>query len=151
MRIKDFVSKESIELDLKKTDKKEHLDEMVGLLVSAGVVKENATDKIIQELMKREEMGSTGIGGGIAIPHIKTDKVNKVAGAIGISKKGIDFDALDGNPVYVSFLLLTPTGAPNEHLKALSEISSFLKDDITIKDLKALESSKKAYKFIKKV
>lgn len=151
MRIKDFVSKESIDLDLKETDKKEHIAEMVGILISAGVVKEKSSGKIIEDLMKREEMGSTGIGGGIAIPHIKTDEVDKVAGAVGISRKGIDFDALDGEPVYVSFLLLTPTGAPNEHLKALSEISAFLKDDITIKALKELESPKKAYKFIKKV
>ncbi|MEA3506207.1 MAG: PTS sugar transporter subunit IIA [Elusimicrobiota bacterium] len=151
MKIKDFVSKDSIELNLKEETKKEHMAEMVGLLVDAGVVKEKASGKIIKELLKREEMGSTGIGGGIAIPHIKTDEVSSVAGAIGISKKGIDFDALDGEPVYVSFLLLTPTGAPNEHLKALSEISAFLKDDITIKDLKELESSRKAYKFIKKI
>jgi PTS system nitrogen regulatory IIA component len=133
MKIKDFVTKDSIKLNLKEKSKKEPLTEMVGLLVLSGSVKEADAQKIIEDLLKREEMGSTGIGGGIAIPHIKTGKVSKVAGAIGLSKKGVDFNALDGEPVNVSFLLLTPEGSANEHLKALAEISAFLKDDITIK------------------
>ena len=101
--------------------------------------------------MERENMGSTGIGEGVGIPHIKLNYVDTIVGALGVSKKGVDFDSLDGNPVYISFLLLTPEEARNEHLKALSEISLFLKDKYYRDELRAMKDDKQAYKLIKKI
>ncbi len=151
MRIKDFLSKDCIGLNLKEVKKKEHLREMVEILVPIGKIMEDKVDEIIDKLMEREELGSTGIGQGIAIPHIKTEHVSTTTGALGVSEKGVDFDSLDGEPVFISFLLLTPQGATNEHLLAISEISHFLKDKFYRDELRKVESLKEAYKIIKKV
>ncbi len=151
MRIKDFLSKECIKLDLEGTKKKDHIREMVNVLVSEGKVPANKAGNITDKLMEREKLGSTGIGQGIAIPHIKTEHVEDTTGALGISQKGVDFNSLDGEPVYISFLLLTPTGATNEHLLAISEISHFLKDKFYRDELRSVKNEKQAFKIIKKV
>ncbi len=151
MRIKDFLGKDCIGLNLKEVKKKEHLTEMVEILVPIGKIMEDKVDEIIDKLMEREELGSTGIGQGIAIPHIKTEHVSTTTGALGVSEKGVDFDSLDGEPVFISFLLLTPQGATNEHLLAISEISHFLKDKFYRDELRKVKSLKEAYKIIKKV
>ena len=151
MRIKDFLSKDCIKINLEETGKKEHIQELVKILVKAGKLDEKKVNEVTQKLYDRENLGSTGIGQGIAIPHIKTDHVSSTTGALGISAKGIDFDSLDGEPVFISFLLLTPTNATNEHLLAISEISHFLKDKFYRDELRASDDIKQAYKIIKKV
>ena len=151
MRIKDFLGKECIKLDLVETEKQKHIGEMVKILADAGKIPKDKVKKITEKLMERENMGSTGIGEGVGIPHIKLNYVDTIVGALGVSKKGVDFDSLDGNPVYISFLLLTPEEARNEHLKALSEISLFLKDKYYRDELRAMKDDKQAYKLIKKI
>ena len=151
MKIKEFLGKDCIMVDLEKTDKEGHIREIVSILEKAGKVSSDKVEKIIERLMERERMGSTGIGEGVAIPHIKIEDVSSIIGALGISRKGVDFDSLDGEPVYISFLLLTPVEARNEHLKALSEISIFLKDRYYRQELRNSENSKHAYKLIKRV
>jgi fructose-specific phosphotransferase system IIA component len=151
LRIKDFLNKDCIKLDLEKVKKKEHIKEMVEVLLTNSKVSENKVAEITDKLMEREKLGSTGIGQGIAIPHIKTDCVSTTTGALGISQKGVDFESLDGEPVYISFLLLTPVEATNEHLLAISEISHFLKDKIYRDELKNSKNIKTVYKIIKKV
>lgn len=151
MRIKDFLDKECIKLGLESTDKKGHIKEMVQVLVGTGKISSKKVEKIITKLMERENLGSTGIGHGIAIPHVKTEYISETTGVLGISSKGVDFDSLDGEPVYISFLLLTPTGATNEHLLAISEISHFLKDKFYRNELKSVENVRQCYKIIKKV
>ncbi|HDT14672.1 MAG TPA: PTS sugar transporter subunit IIA, partial [Firmicutes bacterium] len=84
--------------------------------------------KTIESLLEREELGSTGVGQSIAIPHSKTNGVKELVGVFGVSKKGIDFDALDGEPVNIFFLLLAPEGAAGLMLKALARVSNFLKN-----------------------
>jgi len=78
--------------------------------------------------MEREELGSTGVGQGIAIPHSKTKGVKELIGAFGVSKQGVEFEALDGEPVHIFFLLLAPEGAAGLMLKALARVSNFLKN-----------------------
>ncbi|MBN2406425.1 MAG: PTS sugar transporter subunit IIA [Elusimicrobia bacterium] len=151
MKITDFLSKECIKLKLSETNKDGHLKEMVNILSSAGKVPASKVNQITSKLVERENMGSTGIGEGVAIPHVKTEHVGSIVGALGISEQGIEFDSLDGAPVYISFLLLTPVEARNEHLKALSEISLFLKDKYYRDELKAMKNEKQAYKLIKKL
>ena len=126
MKILDFLDEKAISADLKSTDKESLIGELVGLLVSSRAVT-NARD-IVKILSERESLGSTGIGQGIAIPHGKSSKISKMVGAMGISKRGVDFEALDGEPVYVFFLLLAPSDSAGPHLKALARISRLLKD-----------------------
>ncbi|MCM8780929.1 MAG: PTS sugar transporter subunit IIA, partial [Candidatus Omnitrophica bacterium] len=84
--------------------------------------------KLIEAIMAREALGSTAIGQGVAIPHAKSDCVSKLVATFGLSKKGIDFDSLDGEPVYIFFLLIAPQDSAGPHLKALARISRLLKD-----------------------
>jgi PTS system nitrogen regulatory IIA component len=126
MKILDFLDQKAVSANLKSTDKEAVIKELVDLLVSSGKVK-NANE-MIKILLERESLGSTGIGQGIAIPHGKSSKVSQMVGAIGISKSGVDFEALDGEPVYIFFLLLAPADSAGPHLKALARISRLLKD-----------------------
>ncbi len=151
MRIKDFLEKGAIKTELKETKKKEHIAEMVQILVDSGKIDRDRSSEVTQELMKREILGSTGIGEGVAIPHVRTASVKDMTGALGISSRGVEFNALDGRPVHISFLLLTPEGERNQHLKALSTISLFLRDQYYREDLMNTKSAKDVYKIIKKV
>ena len=98
-------------------------------LVKAGKVEESAAKKVIKALMDREELGSTGIGAGVAVPHAKHDSVADLVGVFGRSRKGINFDALDGEPVHVLFLLLSSKSASGAHLEALAYISRLVRDE----------------------
>ncbi len=122
----DFLPADAIQVDLKGQTKKEALKELVQILTSAHGIKNSAG--IYDALMEREDLGSTGIGQGIAIPHGKSDSVNKVIAALGVSKRGIDFDALDGESVYIFFMRVAPPNSAGIHLKILAKISRLLKD-----------------------
>ncbi|PKL90669.1 MAG: hypothetical protein CVV21_11580 [Candidatus Goldiibacteriota bacterium HGW-Goldbacteria-1] len=126
MRILDFLEKDSIELNLKAKNKKEAIEEIVEILKKKNAIIDK--DVTIESLLEREELGSTGVGQGIAIPHSKTKGVKELIGAFAISKNGVEFDALDGEPVHIFFLLLAPEGAAGVMLKALARVSNFLKN-----------------------
>ncbi len=126
MRILDFLDKDSIELDLKAKNKKEAIEELVDILKKKNAILDK--DVTIESLMEREELGSTGVGQSIAIPHSKTKGVKELIAAFAVSKNGVEFDALDGEPVYIFFLLLAPEGAAGLMLKALARVSNFLKN-----------------------
>jgi fructose-specific phosphotransferase system IIA component len=126
MRIMDFLDKESIELNIKSKTKKEVIEELVEMLAQKGLIIDKKVT--IESLMEREELGSTGVGQGIAIPHSKTKGVKELVAAFGVSKAGVNFEALDGEPVYIFFLLLAPDGAAGLMLKALARVSNFLKN-----------------------
>ena len=96
--------------------------------------------------MEREKLGSTGIGQGVAIPHAKSTSLKDVVAALGVSKKGIQFDALDGEPVYIIFLLMAPVDSAGLHLKVLARISRLLKDKFfrqSIREATSVEAVKK--------
>ncbi|MCX7699144.1 MAG: PTS sugar transporter subunit IIA [Candidatus Goldbacteria bacterium] len=139
MRILDFLSKDSIELNLKSTTKKEVIEELVDILDKKGLLIDKKA--VLDSILEREELGSTGIGQGVAIPHSKTKGVKELVGVFGISKKGVDFDSLDGEPTNIFFLILTPEGATNYMLKALARVSNFLKNKFYRK--KILEATSK--------
>jgi PTS system nitrogen regulatory IIA component len=126
MKIMDFLSSDSITVELKATDKKSAIVELVEMLKATKKVKK--TDEIIEVVLEREKLGSTGIGQGVAIPHGKTDVLQEQVGALGISRKGIEFNSLDGEPVHIIFLLVGPVEVAGQHLKALSRISRLFKD-----------------------
>jgi fructose-specific phosphotransferase system IIA component len=139
MRILDFLNKDAIELNLKSNNKKEVIEELVEVLNKKGLLLDKKA--VLDSLFEREELGSTGIGQGIAIPHSKTKGVKELVGVLGISKKGVDFEALDGEPVNIFFLLLTSEGAAGLMLKALARVSNFLKNKFYRK--KILEAASK--------
>ncbi|HDQ25646.1 MAG TPA: PTS sugar transporter subunit IIA [bacterium] len=139
MRILDFLEKDSIELTIKAKTKKEVIEELVEILAKKNALLDKKA--AIESLMEREELGSTGVGQGIAIPHSKTKAVKELVGAFGVSKAGVDFDALDGETVHIFFLLLAPEGAAGLMLKALARVSNFLKNKYYRK--KILESADK--------
>ncbi|MBI5207893.1 MAG: PTS sugar transporter subunit IIA [Candidatus Firestonebacteria bacterium] len=127
MKISDFLSKKSIIINLEAEDKQSVIKEMVLLMVKNKEIKD--ADEIIKVLMDREKLGSTGIGEGIAIPHGKSSVIKKICLVFGRSSTGVNFEALDGGPVYLFFLLVAPReDAENLHLKILAKLSRLLKD-----------------------
>lgn len=147
MKITDFLKENAILIDLKNTAKAGVLEELLSALEKAGQVAEKG--KILEALLEREKLGSTGIGQGIAVPHTKTDQIESLVGALGISQKGVDFDALDGEPVYIVFLVLAPSKATGIHLKALAKIARLLKDRVFRNSLKGARSSAEALNIIR--
>lgn len=126
MRITDFLVADAINVDLKSTTKKDVIAELLAPLAKAGKIADPR--KMVDVLMEREELGSTGIGGRIAIPHGKAAQVKELAASFGVSKAGVAFEALDGEPVNLFIALVAPEGSAGLHLKALARISSLLKD-----------------------
>ncbi len=121
MSIVDLISPEVVKVPLDAGSKEEVLRELVHLLKEAGKIIDVAG--ALQSLNKREQMGSTGLESGIAVPHAKTDGVNRLTMAIGVSWDGIEFDSLDGNPSRLFFLMLAPPDQTGPHLEALAEIA----------------------------
>jgi len=148
MQIMDFLSKKAIVTDLKSTKKEDVIKELVDALIEAGDIEKRARNKLIEFLMNREALGSTAIGQGIAIPHAKSDCVGKLVAAFGLSKKGVDFDSLDGEPAYIFFLLVAPQDSAGPHLKALARISRLLKDKYFRDTLRASEDDKAVSRII---
>ena len=126
MKILDVMSKEAILDDLKSQNKKGILEELVVPL--AGSTGLNADD-LVRVLMERERLGSTGIGGGIGIPHGKIKDLESLVLGFGLSRKGIDFESIDGEPTHIFFVLITPEDSTGLHLKLLARISRILKND----------------------
>lgn len=136
MKFSDFVSNKSICPDLASVDKEGVVSELVDSLLAAGDIKESDRDDIIKAIMKREELGSTGIGRGIAVPHTKHPSVTKLVGTVGVSIDGVDFESLDGEKVQLFFLLVSPPDRPGDHLRALENISRQLRDETFCRFLK---------------
>jgi mannitol/fructose-specific phosphotransferase system IIA component (Ntr-type) len=127
MRLGDFILEESITGELKASNKRDVLREMVDSIVEAGCLDPGAADSVVEALMTREEIGSTGIGHGVAVPHAKHPAVRRLLGAYGHSSEGVRFDALDGQPVKAFFLILWPDGVIGPHLEAIAQVSRALK------------------------
>jgi len=148
MQIMDFLSKKAIVLDLKSVKKEEVIKELVDALITAGEIEKRHKTKLIDALMARESLGSTAIGQGIAIPHAKCDCVENLLGAFGLSRKGVDFDSLDGEPAHIFFLLVAPQDSAGPHLKALARISRLLKDKYFRDSLRSSGDEKSVIKII---
>ena len=142
MKISDFLRIDAIATDLKSETKMDVIGEIVAMLVDAGIVEKKNKNKIVDGLMAREALGSTAIGQGIAIPHTKSDTVTGLISALAISKKGVKFDSLDGEPAYIIFLLIAPSDSAGPHLKALARVSRLLKDKFFRDSLKNTKTAK---------
>lgn len=148
MKITDFLSPNAIITDIKSTKKEDVIKELVDALVDAAEIGKQCRNKLIEALMARESLGSTAIGQGVAIPHAKCDSVEKLVAAFGLSKKGVDFDSLDGEPAYIFFLLVAPQDSAGPHLKALARISRLLKDKYFRDSLRSCEEPKNVLSII---
>jgi PTS system nitrogen regulatory IIA component len=126
MKILDALNKETICLDLKATDKNGVLEEMA---TPAARLTGVALEKLVKVLLDRERLGSTGIGGGIGIPHGKLKNLASLVMGFGMSRQGVDFDSIDGRPAHLFFLLLTPEDSAGLHLKLLARLSRLLKNE----------------------
>lgn len=146
MKITDFLNTKAISANLQATDKEGVIRELVDLLYKAGSIKEK--EKLTKILMNREALGSTGIGQGVGIPHGKSDGVKELVAAFGLSHKGINFDSLDGEPVYIFFLLVAPEDSAGPHLKALARISRLLKEKVFRESLKQCRDEKSILRLI---
>jgi nitrogen PTS system EIIA component len=129
MKLSEFVVRQSILTDLSAATKEEAIRLMVESLVAAGSVKAADQEGIIGAILKREELGSTGIGKGVAVPHTKHTSAEKLVATIALSRGGVEFASLDGEKVHILFLLVSPPDRPGDHLRALENISKHLRND----------------------
>ena len=141
MKFADFVSGTAIRADLTAGDKEGAIREMVGALLAASKIEDEEVESIVKAVMKREELGSTGIGRGVAVPHTKHPSVQRLVGTVAVSSEGIDFNSLDGEKVQLFFLLISPPDRPGDHLRALENISRQLRDDTFCRFLKQAKTA----------
>lgn len=146
MRLDQIFKKEYLSDHLSAKTKKGALAELVNIMVEGGVKLD--VEKAVEILQQRENLGSTGIGDGVAIPHGKIADIKELVVAFGRSKDGIDFGAIDGKPVHIFFLLLAPENSAGQHLKALAKISKMLKTVNFRKKLSEATSTSDLYKLI---
>ena len=139
MRIKDILSPESMIMDLQATNKDEAINEMADLEVATGIV--NNKEKFVESIWAREKESTTGIGGGIAMPHARNEYINKARVLFAKSEKGVDYDSLDQQPVHLFFMITAPAGADNTHLQALAKLSSLLINPDLVEKLKAAKTA----------
>ncbi len=140
MKLLEFIVAEAIVPQLNGMDRDSVMRELVTSLASAGAIEADAVEDIVGALIKREREGSTGFGKGVAVPHVKHPKIKKMAGTVGRSVAGIDFAALDHQPVYSVVLLLSPDSQPQQHLQAMNSIFSNLQKDMFRKFLRQSET-----------
>jgi PTS system fructose-specific IIA component/PTS system nitrogen regulatory IIA component len=128
MKLKEFVVVDAIVPDLQASSKEEAIRAMVASLKSSGAIPEADEEGIVSAILKREELGSTGIGNGVAVPHTKHPSVDRLVATVALSKSGVDFASLDGEDVFILFLLVSPPDRPGDHLRGLENISRHLRN-----------------------
>lgn len=150
MKLTDYINPESIKIDLDGEDKEEVIQELVEVLVE-GASRSCGEDAIYDSVMKREREGSTGLEKGIAIPHAKCDEVERLEIAIGISGRGIDFDAQDGRPSHLFFLMIAPSNEAGPHVQAIARIIKMLEIPGVRERLMKAGNAEKVYQIIEDV
>ena len=136
MKFAEFIRVDAIKVDLAAEQKRGVIEELVTALVDSGSISSDEQESIVEAIMKREELGSTGIGRSVAVPHTKHPSVDQLVGTVGVSHDGVDFNSLDGEKVQIFFLLISPPDRPGDHLRALEYISRQLRDDTFCRFLK---------------
>jgi len=129
MKFRDFVCFESTIMELQATDRDGVISELVSSLEKAGRLGKGECKDIIREVIKREKEASTGLGKGVAVPHIKHKAVKEVIAAIGLSSRGINFFALDKQPVFSVILIISPVDDPDKHLQAMEYVFKHLQEE----------------------
>jgi PTS system fructose-specific IIA component/PTS system nitrogen regulatory IIA component len=137
MAMGDFVCRDAIVPALAATTREGVIREMVESLAALGYfAREGEREEIVRAIQRREQLGSTGIGRGIAIPHTKHASVDRMLGTVALSRTGVAFDSIDGEPVYVFVLLVSPQDRPGDHLRALENVVRTMRDDNFVRALR---------------
>lgn len=129
MKMTDIVERGAIVAMLQSNSRDEVIGELLDALIASGAAPTDQRDALLGSVLERERKGSTGFGKGVAIPHVKQRGLGSMAAAIGVSEGGIDFGALDKQPVYSVFLLISPAEDPEQHLRAMEVIFKNLSQD----------------------
>ena len=129
MKLREIVVEKAIITSLQSSKRDEVLGELLDALVAADAIGADRRDPYLKEALKRERKGSTGFGHGVAVPHVKASGLDRLTVAIGISEAGVDFNALDKQPVHSIFLLISPEERPEEHIDAMEAIFGNLSKD----------------------
>jgi len=137
MKFSDFVAVDAIRSQIHARTKEAVIREMAQALIDAGSIAPADLESIVKAIMKRESLGSTGIGRGVAVPHTKHPGVGRLVGTVAVCRDGVDFESLDGEPVQLFFLLVSPPDRPGDHLRALENISRQLRDETFCRQLKS--------------
>jgi mannitol/fructose-specific phosphotransferase system IIA component (Ntr-type) len=147
MKLLDIVVEDAIIPNLAAAERDGAIAEIVDALVAGGAVSSELRDEFVKAIIRREKRGSTGFGHGVAVPHVKHPAISKMVVAVGISQGGVDFNALDKQPVYSIFLLLSPEDKPEDHLDAMEAIFGnlshetfrrFLRQATTVEEVRTL-------------
>ena len=146
MRLSEILAIDNIIPELKAKDKKGVLGELAGVIANNDANIDKGL--LVKVLIEREHLGSTGIGDGVAIPHGKLSSVKQPIVSFGRSKKGLDFDSMDGQPAFLFFLLLAPENSSGVHLQVLTKIARILKSSTFRKALMQVESREEIYQTI---
>lgn len=129
MKLSDFVCGDAVIPELEASERDDVIRELVASLAKAGKIDASKSEQIADAVIKRENDASTGIGKGVAVPHVKCADVDDVIAAIGGKSGGVDFSSLDKQPVYSVILLLSPASDPDKHLRAMENIFKNLQKD----------------------
>ncbi len=148
MKFADFISAQAVCAELKAVDKEGTIREMAQALLDAGRIEADEFESIVKAILKREELGSTGIGRGVAVPHTKHPSVDQLVGTVAVSRDGVDFASLDGETVQLFFLLISPPDRPGDHLRALENISRQLRDDTFCRFLKQSKTAEEIHQLL---
>jgi PTS system fructose-specific IIA component/PTS system nitrogen regulatory IIA component len=146
----EFVVRDSIIADLQSSSKEGAIREMVQSLQQAGLFADCPTDEIVRSIMRREQLGSTGIGRNIAIPHAKHAGVDKLIGTIALSKAGVPFDSIDGQAVHVLVLLISPQDRPGDHLRALENVVRSMRNEQFVQELRQAKSKDEVWALLQR-
>jgi len=149
MRLSEILLEKAIILDIEDIDKWKLVEKLTDSLVASGQITEDLRDSIYQGLVEREKSMSTGMENGIAIPHCCINAVNETVVSLGISRKGVDFDSIDGKPAHLIILLVTPKNKTKMHIKTLAEIAKLLNNSTSRERIAAAETPAAALRIIR--
>ena len=149
-RMSEFVIREAIVADLQSSTKEGVIREMVQSLQQAGHFADCSAEEIVRSILRREQLGSTGIGRNIAIPHAKHAGADKLIGTIALSKTGVPFDSIDGQNVHVLVLLISPQDRPGDHLRALENVVRSMRNEQFVQELRQSQSGDDVWQLLLK-
>jgi PTS system fructose-specific IIA component/PTS system nitrogen regulatory IIA component len=148
MKIEDFLSENSVVYGLKSRDKEGALRELVAAMVEKGLISADLEADCLEALVLRENLGSTGTGRGVAFPHARLDEVSKLVGVFARSDNGVEFDAIDGEPVFLFFCLFSPKDESTEHVAALSRIAKIMRSPDWCRFLRSGKSAREIFELL---
>lgn len=149
MGMSDFVARDAIVPSLAATSKEAVIREVVESLRATGNIPGDVSEDVVRAILKREQLGSTGIGRGIAIPHTKHSSVDSLVGTVALSQGGVSFDSIDGEPVHVFVLLISPQDRPGDHLRALENVVKTMRDDNFVRALRQADGKDAVWDLLK--